>query len=328
MLYIHGMGHYHPDNVLNNEFFEDLDIGTNVEWITKRVGIKERRTVFPLDYIKETCNQNAASGHDQADYDNVDTAVKATQVALDRAGLSLDDIGMVISGNSSPQYSVPCEASRIAAKLGINAPAFDLNSGCATFLFHLHWIRQMLPEALPDYVLLIIPDNMTRSVNFKDRSTAVLFGDCTVATIVSKNKVSPYCVSYSMVGSNPAAWQHVTIPTGGFIDMNGAAVQKFAIKQTITVLNDINLKTSYQFDSDYFIGHQANLRMLESICKMASIAPAKHFYNVDKFGNCGGASAPSVLSQHWGDFGPGDNLAMAVVGAGLAWGGLFLEVKS
>ena len=111
------------------------------------------------------------------------------------------------------------------------------------------------------------------------------------------------------------------------MQLEGAAVQRFAIKKTIQTLNNISQHSNYKPKNHYFIGHQANLRMLEFVCESLQIPDEKHLYNVDLFGNCGGASAPSVFSQQWDRFQKDDKLAIVVVGAGLTWGGVSIEVS-
>ena len=97
-LYIHGMGHFHPDNIVDNAFLEELDIGTNEEWILERVGIHVRRTVLPLDYIRETKNSDPRLGQEAAEIDSRQCAAAAADMALQRAGISRQQIGMVIAG--------------------------------------------------------------------------------------------------------------------------------------------------------------------------------------------------------------------------------------
>ena len=97
MLQIHGVGHFHPENVIDNAFLESLDIGTNDEWILERVGIRERRTVLSLDYIRDTRNADPRAAYEASRYTNAQTAARASRMALERAGLEPGDIGMVIA---------------------------------------------------------------------------------------------------------------------------------------------------------------------------------------------------------------------------------------
>ena len=191
MLYLHSIGHFHPENVIDNAFLEALDIGTNNEWILDRVGIHSRRTVLDLDYIKETRNQDPRAAFEGSQYTNAQTGALAARMAIDRAGLQPSDIGMVIAGGCSPQWSTPSEACLIAGELDLDVPAFDINSACSTFVVQMNFLSRMLPDALPEYVLLVIPDNNTRAVNYDDRAAAVLWGDGSAAAVVSTRVPGP-----------------------------------------------------------------------------------------------------------------------------------------
>src|SRR5580692_4736753 len=138
MLYLHGLGHFHPENEIDNAFLESLDIGTSDRWILDRVGIKSRRTVLPLDYIRATKNKDLRAAPEAALYTNAETGRRAGLMAIERAGLTPADIGMVVAGGCSPDTCIPAEASRIARALGITAPAFDLHAACSTFGAHVH----------------------------------------------------------------------------------------------------------------------------------------------------------------------------------------------
>lgn len=325
MLYIHGIGHFHPDNVIDNEFLRQLNIDSDNEWIIERVGILTRRTVLSLDYIRTTYNKDPQALGDHIQFSNAQMAVKACRIALERANLKPDDIGLVIAGGCVPQYSMPAEACMIAAELGINVPAYDINSACSTFAVHMHIIDQMQTETSPDYILSVIPESVTRSVNYSDRKVAALWGDGAAATIVSKKITSNVSISHTTIASNPLDWKKVTTPAGGHFYQEGLTVQKFAITKTLMTLKELREKMHIDPQQHYFIGHQANLLMLQSVCKIAGIFEDKHLYNVDQFGNCGAAGAPTVLSQNWSRFRGGDTATLIVVGAGLTWGGMMIK---
>lgn len=324
-LFLHGLGHFHPENVIDNRFLEDLDIGTNDAWIMERVGIATRRTVLPLDYIRETRNQDTRAAIEAAQYSNAVTGKLAAEMALKNAGVSADEVGLVIAGGCSPDVVTPAEACTIAAELGIESNAFDLNSACSSFGSQMQFLAMMRPEALPDFILLVSPENNTRTINYNDRNTAVLWGDGTSAAIVSTRVPSRARAVFSTLSSSPKAWEKVLIPRLGHFDQEGATVQTFAIKRTVKCYREV--KQDYPDRDVFLIGHQANLCMLESVCTRCEIEPSLHMFNVDKFGNTGAAGAPTVLSQNWQRFRPGDVLALIVVGAGLTWASLVLEFE-
>lgn len=327
MVYLHGIGHFYPENVISNQFLEELDIGTNEEWILERVGIHARHTVLPLDYIKATKNQDIRAAFEAALYNNIQTGTAAARMALQRAGLKPSDIGLVISGSCAPDTLTPAEASTIAAALEIECPCFDINSACSTFGTQINFLAGMKPEALPPYVLVVNPENTTRSINYADRNTAVLFGDGSSAAVISATQPSNKYFTSCLCDSNPSAWEKVSIPRLGYFQQDGNAVQRFAIRRATDSL--LILKDSFPVACDQFkfIGHQANLSMLNTVCERAGIAPENHWCNVVQYGNTGCSGAPAVLSQHWEDLQPGYHVAITLVGAGLTWTHMLLKVE-
>jgi 3-oxoacyl-[acyl-carrier-protein] synthase-3 len=317
------LGHFHPPNVIDNEFLASLDIGVDIEWILKRVGIHERRTVLPLDYIRETRNQDARASAEVSTYTDAQTGAQAACHALQRAGLTVKDIGMVIAGGCSPQYLIPAQACLTAAELGIECPAFDVNSACSSFAAQIQFLSAMRPGSLPEYILVVNVENNTRTVDYNDRRTAVLWGDCTSAAIVSPRSRGRASIVASTLQSDPSGWKHVVIPAAGHFQQDGQAVQSFAIRKTVSTFTQLAAAAPPQ-SHPAFVGHQANLMVLESVCRRAEIPPGRHFFNVDRFGNCGAAGAPSVLSQNWDQI-KGGYVALVVVGSGLTWGGALLN---
>ncbi len=322
MLYLHALGHFHPETVLDNHFLSSLDIGVDVKWIEDRVGIVERRTTLPLDYLRQTRNQNPRAAAEAAHTTASQMSERATQMALKRAGIEASQLGMIVSGGCSPEMQIPADASRIASALGISATCFDLQSACSSFASQIHFLNQMRPEALPDYVLVVNSETFTRTIDYNDRRQAVLFGDGAAAAIVSSRVPAPSEISETSFSSDPSGQHQIIIPTGGHFAQEGPAVQVFAIRTTTDILK--SLQTSVpptETRRQVFIGHQANLRMLENVCKRTATAPEDHYANIAMFGNCGAAGAPTVLSQHWDDL-RNTVIHMAVVGSGLAWGGM------
>ncbi|MBZ0235454.1 MAG: ketoacyl-ACP synthase III [Deltaproteobacteria bacterium] len=329
-LYVHGVGHFHPEDVIDNRFLEELDIGTDDAWIVERVGIRARRTVLPLDYIRRTRNADVRAGEEAARYDNAETGRRAASHALARAGLTAADVGLVIAGGCTPGMAIPAEACRVAAALGIEAPAFDLNSACSSFGAQLHLVASM--RGLPPYVLVVNPENTTRVIDYRDRATAVLWGDATTAAVVSTEVPARVRVVETTLASSPAGWRAVTIPRHGHFAQEGNVVQRFAIKTTLACVEALlpaaRAHAAARGGRVRVIGHQANLLMLEAVVRRLELAPDAHWYNVDRFGNTGAAGAPSVLSERWDELADGDAIVMAQVGSGLTWASLRVEVGS
>ena len=328
-LFLHGMGHFHPENVIDNRFLEELDIGTTDDWIMERVGIQQRRTVLPLEYISDTQNKDPRLAQEAALYDNAETAACAARPALDRAGINASDVGLVVSGGCYSDMAIPAEASRIAAALDIDAPGIDINSACCSFGAQLHILRSM--DSLPRFVLVVNPENTTRAIDYSDRANAVLWGDGTSVAVVSVQEPAAVSVIESTLGADSKRWQAVCIPRHGHFAQNGSAVQRFAIKTTIALAKELLPRAgSYTETSGgnlRFVGHQANLTMLEAVAKRIGFDPNGHWHNVVHFGNTGAAGAPSVLSQHWEELKTGDCVILAVVGSGLTWSSLRIEVS-
>jgi 3-oxoacyl-[acyl-carrier-protein] synthase-3 len=323
MLYFHGFGHFHPENVIDNAFLEALDIGTTEQWIKDRVGIESRRTVLPLDYVRSTKNQDLRAAQEARLYTNAETSKRAAMMAIERAGIKPSDIGMVFGGTSSPDYCIPTEASAVAKELGLEVPAIDISCACSSFGAHCHFADQM-GASLPDYVLFVVPENTTRVTNFADRSSAILFGDATAAAVVSTKIPSKVRGTFTRYGSSPAGALDVVIPRVGHFTQNGSAVQKFAIKRMTELLREIQGRAT-DAKRVVYVGHQANLTMLNSVAGRCDIAPENHFHNIIEFGNQAAAGAPAVISQRWNDFRPGDVAAFVVVGSGLSWSSVQIE---
>ncbi len=327
MLYLHGMGHFHPENVITNQFLEEMDIGTNEEWILERVGIRTRRTALPLEYIKDTKNKDPKAAFEASLYSNAQLGAAAARMAISRAGIKAEDIGLLISGSSSAENISPAEASTVAAELGIEVPCFDLCSSCTTFGMQLTFLGGMRPEVLPPYVLLVNTESLTRRVDYSDRKAAVLFGDGSSAAVVSAMVPARATFASCYYDTKPSEWKKVGISWNGYFYQDGNAVQGFAIRKTTESIRLLQKSHALNANRFIFIGHQANLSMLQTVCERCAIPEDNHWHNVEYFGNTGCSGAPSVLSQHWNELLTGDHVAFAIVGAGLSWVHTMLQVK-
>lgn len=325
MIYLHGIGHFHPENVITNRFISDLDIGSDETWIMERVGISSRFTSLDLSYIRDTKNHDPRGAWEASLYSRQELGAKAASMAMERAGVKAEDIGLVISGTSTPEHTIPAEAACIAAGLGIQATCFDMNSACSTFLVQLSVLNTMKAEKTPPYILVVQPENYTHVVDYSDRNTAPLFGDGASAAVVSLTVESDKVFSHLNFDSIPMDWNKVRIPKLGHFTQQGQAVQGFAIRTATRSLKHLQ-KESGREDSLTFIGHQANALMLDHVRERCGISPDRHWHNVVYHGNTGGASAPSVLSQNWDRLQAGERVGMVVVGAGLTWAEALLTV--
>ena len=318
-LFLHGLGHFHPENEITNRFLEELEIGTSDEWILERVGIRSRRTALPLDYIRTTRNLDVRAAAGATLYTTAELGRRAAELAIERAGIDRSEIGMLIAGSSAPDFASPADACNVAAALGLEVPAFDVNSACTSLLVQVHLLSMMDPTKLPAFVLLVAPDSLTKTVDYTDRSAAVLWGDAAAAVVVSTRVPGRAQLLGSTLASRPSAGNKVVVPRTGHFAQEGRTVQAFAIRESARLYD--GLRESFESDERrlHFIGHQANQRMLEAICERCGIDRERHHANVEWFGNTGAASSASVLSMQWEKWGPRDDVAVIGVGAGLTW---------
>lgn len=324
-LHLHGLGHFHPENEITNAFLEELDIGTTDEWILERVGIRSRRTTLPLDYIRQTHNRDPREAAEATLYTHAEAGRRAAELAIERAGLATSDIGLVLAGSSMMDTATPADACNVACALELEVPALDVNSACTSFFANLFVLSLMQPEKLPTFVLVVCPEAVTRAVDYGDRSSAVLWGDGAVAAVVSTRVPGRAEFLDNAFESSPAGADKVVVPRTGHFRQDGRAVQTFAIKKTTRMVERLRDAFAEEGRRLHFVGHQANLRMLESVCRFADVPAESHHSNVEWFGNTAAAGAPSVISQRWDAWEPRDDVALAGVGAGLSWSSCLLR---
>ena len=327
---ITSMGHEHPEFEISNTFFEELNIASEAQWVEERTGIKKRFSVLSPETIKKLSCESISPmqlrelglvpGIDQMVSRSWEQLVKRRQEQIDPS--------WVICGTSVPDFYIPANANLIAAKLNLTGSALDVNTACSSFITNLTVARSLMSsnEKMNSAAIFNV-ERYTTCLNYNDRRSCVLFGDGSACTVLEKGRDKRGLkIIDTLVKSNSQGCGYVTIPAGGFFDQNGARVQKFAISKTCEISSEIlnrnGLSTS---DIDYFVGHQANLRMLVAACSKLEISEDKHLFNVDEFGNQGAAGAPVVLSSNWEKFKPGQLILVSVVGSGLTWGGALME---
>jgi 3-oxoacyl-[acyl-carrier-protein] synthase-3 len=329
---ITGMGHFFPETVLDNQFFDSLDIGSSAEWIDERVGIKERRSVMSREDIRRL--RNGEVSRDELFLAGRIMSIAAMSrepwsMACRRAGYeaSAPGIDTVICGTSVPDNDIPANACAIARDLNISGVAFDINSACSSFVVDLHSARAFAEGGTSTNIAVFNPERYSTRMDYRDRASCVLFGDAaTCAVVETGSGKRGLQIMDTVLHSDPQGFDYIQIPDSGYFHQNGKVVQKFAVTRTVNVTYEVLERNGMQLsDITYFIGHQANYRMLESACARNGISDAQHLYNVDVRGNQGAAGAPSVLSSNWDRFKPGDVIVISVVGAGLTWGAALLR---
>jgi 3-oxoacyl-[acyl-carrier-protein] synthase-3 len=324
-LWLHALGHFHPENEITNRFLEDLDIGTDDLWIMDRVGIRSRRTCLDLDYIRHTRNRDLRAATEASAFNTAELGAHAARAALMGAGVAPRDVGLVISGSSAPDHLSPADACNVAKLLDVDVPCFDVNSACTSFLAHIHVLSLMDPAKLPPFVLVVAPDSLTKTVDYDDRTSAVLWGDGAAAAVISTHHPGRAQILGSSLNSRPTAGDKVIVPRTDFFAQEGRIVQAFAIKQTALGFERLRSEFEHPERPLHFVGHQANLRMLETVCRRCDIPPERHHANVEWYGNTGAASSATVVSMNWEKWAPQDDVAVIGVGAGLTWSSYLLR---
>ena len=326
---ITAMGHWFPPHVIDNDFFATLDIGSASDWIEARTGIKARRSVLTpqqIRDIKDTPRARAEISSNDCEWDIASFAQAAFACLQKRKDVKAwQGEWLIICGTSVPDWDIPANACVIAAKLGLKGVAVDINSACSSFVVDLHFARQMLAAERNRKVLICNPERYSLRMDYRDRSSCVLFGDGSACAVVESGGQG-LAVIDTEIYSHPADCDKVVIPDGGTLTQQGKAVQKFAISKTIEAAQAILQRNALTIaDINYFIGHQANHRMLQAVVSKLGLQAEQHLCNVVDFGNQGAAGAPDVLSQNWERLRQGDTILLAVVGSGLTWGATILR---
>jgi 3-oxoacyl-[acyl-carrier-protein] synthase-3 len=327
VLSILGMGTCHPKTSIDNHFLEALDVGTNAQWIEEKIGILERVTTLPIDYIKATRNQDPRMAREVASATPTDLGATAAEEALKRAGIKASDIGMVIVNCCSPQQTMPGEAVRISERLGIKTESYDVYTACPAFALHIDFLGNFEEQHLPEFVLCVSTATMTHHVNYNDRSDGAIWGDGAAAWVVSSKHSGKLEILDSNYTADPTRCAAVVVDSYRFFHQDGRAVRDFSVRQTVRLIKAIEESYPIDWNRDIFIGHQANRTMLEQITNNREIPASNHWHNVTYLGNQAGAGAPASLSMHWDYLKSGQHVVVAVVGAGLSWGSIVMRAK-
>ena len=307
-----------PPRVMTNEDWAGL-VETSDEWITTKTGIKERRIADP-----ETCTS--------------DLAVLACQQAIEEAGLSPNDIDMLILATSSPDVPLSSTAGITQHKLGCTkSAAFDINAVCAGWVHALDIGSRYAGTPGYDNVLVVGAEVYSRILNWEDRGTCVLFGDGAGAAVLSEVEEGRGLLgswmksdgSGSGVIEIPAGGVRTPIPSSGFAEgdqyfqMDGRAVWRFAIEAFPQAVRGVLDRVGKDLSEvDLIIPHQANLRIVEAGMENLGLPMEKTFTNLERYGNTAGASVPIALREavENGVLSSGDLVVTAAFGGGLAWG--------
>ena len=318
-----GLGRYIPEKVYDNAYMEAI-VETNDEWITRRTGIKERHICADDQYT-------------------TDIAAEAAKNAIANAGLTPEDIDLIILATVTPDYFTPSCACVVQGKIGaVNAMAFDYNAACSGFVVGLIIADQFIKSGAHRNVLVIAADALSKATDYKDRSTCVLFGDAAGAAVVTATD-EPGLISFDMGADGTMSSaitqlayrddeEELSQRISGrkeTIRMAGQAVMKFAVKAMADSSQRALEKAGLTFDDiALVVPHQANYRIVESAIKRMGITDDKIILTIQKYGNTSASCIPSALCEamETGRVKAGDKVVLVGFGGGLTYAACVIQL--
>lgn len=321
-----GTGSSVPPKILTNDDLINLGLDTTDEWISKRTGVRERRIAEP---------SVAAS----------DLGYEASLRALKMAGMSPRDLDMIIMATITPDTCCPSAANWLQAKLDASqAVTFDVTAACSGFIFGLNVAEQYLKNKTCRHILVVASEIMTRTLNWQDRSTCILWGDGAGAALLSLGEVGPEILS-THVHTDGANGKDLLLPGGG---SKTTPICHESVDKGLHHLNMIEANLSFRVAVRYFmdsiieaaahnhvevadiawiIPHQANIRMFQYISQSMKIPFEKFYLTLHKYGNISSASCAIALDEaiRDGSIASGDLICMPVFGGGLTWGSALIR---
>lgn len=313
-----GTGKYVPERRLTNQELEQM-VETNDEWIVTRTGIRERRIAAP---------EQATS----------DLAYEASLQALQAAGITAEEIDLIVVATITPDMFFPSTACLLQEKLGAKkAAAFDLSAACSGFIYGLANASGLIATGLYRHVLVVGAECLSKITDYSDRNTSILFGDGAGAVVLGQVPEGRGFKSFKL-GADGAGGDLLRICGGGsrlpsseqsvadrrhFIEMNGRDVFKFAVRIMGNSAEEALASAGYEkSDIDLLIPHQANIRIIQSALERLDLSEDKAMINLDKYGNVSAASIPLALAEavEQGRVKEGDCLVLVGFGGGLTWG--------
>ncbi len=318
---ITGIASYVPEDILSNEELAQM-VETSDEWITTRVGIKERRI------LRE---ENTGSS---------DLGARAINKLIEKTGVNPNEIDLIICATSNPDYRFPSTASIIAEKVGIKTTyGYDIQAACAGFLVALQAGAAYIQAGLYKKVVVVAAEKMSSMVNYKDRNTCPLFGDAAgcvlleptdeevgvIDTVFHTDGIGlPHLVMTAGGSVRPAS--HTTIDKNEhYVYQDGRFVFKHAVADMISSSDNIMRRNNLTIDDiNYVVPHQANLRIIEAIAERFNIPEEKLLVNIQHYGNTSAASIPLCLDEYEKKFKKGDKFVLTAFGAGFTWGAVYL----
>jgi 3-oxoacyl-[acyl-carrier-protein] synthase III len=318
-----GTGSALPEKVITNHDLEKM-VETSDNWIISRTGIRERRQAAP--------NETTSS-----------LSVQAARRALAMAGISAQDLDLIICSTISPDMPLPATAALIQRELGAGSCcAFDLAAACSGFLFGITVVDQFVKTGKSKYALVIGAELLSRYLDYQDRATCVIFGDGVAASVLGLAP-SGSGILAAEVHTNGIFADHLYIPAGGtarpttcetvrarehYIKMRGNELFKVAVRSLEDVSRQVLEQAHVSADQiDLFIPHQANQRITEAVRDRLGVPAEKVYSNISRVGNTSSASIPICLDEcaRSGRIKKGDLILMSAFGAGVTWGSVLLR---
>ncbi|MFJ7980633.1 beta-ketoacyl-ACP synthase III [Lysinibacillus xylanilyticus] len=298
-----GIGKYVPEKVVTNFDLEKI-MDTSDEWIRTRTGIEERR--FAAD-----------------DQETSDLAVAAAKEAIAKAGITPEEIGLILVATVTQDQNFPSVACMVQEQIGaVNAAAMDQAAACSGFIYSLVTAKQFVESNAYKYVLVVGVEKLSKVLNWEDRNTAVLFGDGASAAVVGPVSEGRGILSFEL-GADGTGGKNLYLTQQDTIAMNGREVFKFAVRQmgesAVNVLEKAGLTKE---DVDFLVPHQANIRIMESARERLELPPEKMSKTIHKYGNTSAASIGISLVDELeaGKIKDDDLLVLVGFGGGLTWG--------
>ncbi len=314
-----GTGSSLPEREMTNDDMAKI-VDTSHDWIVSRTGIESRRFA----------DENTATS---------DLASEAAIKAMEAAGVTADQIDLIIVGTLTPDHIIPSTACIVQEKIGATkAAAFDLEAACSGFVYSVAIAQQFITTGMYNHVLVIGAETMSKILDFEDRKTCVLFGDGAGAVVLGPVGENKGILSMDL-GADGSGGPALMVPAGGtrmpatpqtvkdrlhYLTMDGSEVFKFAVRtMPRTSKNAIDKAGLTVEDIDFMIPHQANTRIISSAAKRLKLPMEKVHVNLDKLGNMSAASIPVALDEavREGKLKDNDKVVLVGFGAGLTWGG-------
>lgn len=302
-----GMGRYVPEKIVKNIDFEKT-LDTTDEWIRSRTGIEERHFA----------SEDENTSH---------MAIQATEKAIENAGITPDQIGLIVVATVTPDRAFPSVACQLTEHLGIQCAAMDISAACSGFIYGLVTAKQFIETNSYEYILVVGVEKLSKITDWNDRNTAILFGDGACAAIVSKVSQGRGILSFEL-GADGSGGKHLFLNDEHCISMSGREVFKFAVRQmgesAVSVLAKAGLQKE---DCDFLIPHQANIRIMEAARERLDLPVEKMSRTVHKYGNTSAASIGISLVEELedGKIKDDDVLVLVGFGGGLTWGAVTIR---